>query len=674
MGWRFAWSLLLLPSLASAQGRALGPEPTEVWEGNIGYAATAASLLRCGLPESCPGTGHNCEGMPSATATLDVIPETPTLRVVHAQLNWVAYYPPDGEADAEVTLVPPAGDGIPVVKDDARSEVIIDQLDAQSCQLVGFLCPAVQGNCGVAFFSHHAVVTEALQAHRDGGGTLNGDWTLRDVQISGGNDGDPSSAIAAEASILIGGWSLYIVYEDAENLPLRRIYYYQGFELNEGIARTVRPRGFLAPADPVVDLTTFVLEGDAAIQGDSLTVNGQEVTDACNPNRNVFNSTVNTGRANGQCLRNVEGVDLDRFSLEGAVEAGDEEAEVTYILPRGDGLITQGEQLFTDWLILAFDHRLPNFETLKPEKNAIPPGRSEVPPGQRIEYTIIVENSGGDFARNVILTDTVPEHTTYVRGSTNIDRRPIADGPGETLPLQGGLNLSELPDIGDIAPEERHIVRFAVIVDADTPDGTTISNVANIDAADIDPVDTDPVVHTVLRGAPVVDAGTPVIDAAVEPREDAGVGPPPRDAFVPRDEDAAAPGRDASGPCPPGQVLAPRGGACVPLTCPDGGVLEGDRCVDLPEDPCGPGTRLAADGRCESICGEGLRWDSTCPGGGQCRHVDDAPCEGGAADGGGSSDGCGCRYTPAAPGLFSLLLPALFALRPRGSRKSRRRS
>jgi uncharacterized repeat protein (TIGR01451 family)/MYXO-CTERM domain-containing protein len=652
VGWSVALACLL-PAVALGQGRALGPDPAEVWEGNIGYAATGASLLRCGPTEACPGTGHNCDPLPSATATLDVVPETPTLRLVHAQLNWVGSLGPNGRPDEQVTLVPPGGQPIAVRWDEARSERFPDQLDAQSCQLIGLLCPTAEGQCGVQFFSHHADVTGALQAHRDGGGTLNGQWTLRDVEIPGANDADPETAIAAVASIAIGGWSLYVVYEDAENQPLRRIYYYQGLELNEGQSRTVRPRGFLAPAEPTVDLAYFVLEGDQGIQGDSLTVNGREVGDACNPQRNVFNSTVNTGRADGMCQRQTDGIDLDRFTVEGAIRPGDEEAEVTFVLPRGDGLLTAGEQLFTDWLILAFDHRLPDFESLKPEKSSTPASGSEVAPGQRVDYAIVVENDGGDFARNVIVTDGVPRGTTYVRNSTSIDRQVIADGPGGSLPLANGLNLAELPDIDAVAPGERHIIRFSVTVD-DLADGTEIRNVASIDADEIDPVETDPVVHTVRREGdggivlPPVDAG-PEPDMAVTPDHDATVAPP--------DPDAAPPGPDTG--CPPGQRMADRAPVCVPIECPDGSVLDGDECVEPAGNPCGPGTRLSAEGTCESICGEGLRWDHTCPGGGQCRHVDDAPCDGGG--GGASDDGCGCRYADGAPGAL-LFLPGLLAL------------
>ncbi len=656
MAQRLVGLLCLLPCLAFAQGRALGPDPNEVWEGNVGYAATGASLVRCAPSQTCILGGKDCEGFSSASATLDVLPDSPGLRLLHARLNWVASHPPNAAPDEQVTLVPPGGPPIEVIRDEAISERFNDRL--AECDLLAAACEA-GGTCDVGFFSHHADVTADLQAHRERGGSLNGEWTVRDVEVAGASGADPDTAVAALGSLAIGAWSLLVVYEDADTQPLRRIYYYQGFELNQGIARTLRPRGFLAPPDARVDLTSFVLEGDSDIQGDSLTVNRQEVADGCNPNRNVFNGTVNAGRADGRCLEGVDGVDLDRFVVAGAIEPLDEQAEVTYVLPRGDGLFTAGESLFTDWLVLAFDHRLPDFESLKPEKSSTPPSRSEVSPGQRIDYAIVVENNGGDFARNVIVTDSVPRGTTYVRNSTSIDRQVIADGPGGNLPLANGLNLAELPDIDVIAPGELHIIRFSVTVD-DLADGTEIRNVARIDADEIEPVDTDPVVHTVRREG---DGGIVLPPADAGPEPDMSVRPD-LDAFVPPrpDPDASAPGPDTG--CPPGQRLAERAPVCVPIECPDGSVLEGDDCVEPEGNPCGPGTVLAADGRCESACGDGLFWDTTCPGGGQCRHVGN-PCE--DSGGGAGDDGCGCRFTDGAPGAL-LLLPALLALRPRRRR------
>ena len=634
----------LLPSLGAAQGFQLGPDPTLDWEGHMDYAATAATLINCTGPACLGSAGNNCDGLASATATLDVVPESDTLRLVHAQVRWAASTPPNAMPDAAVTLVPPGGDPVAAVAEEGLTQAFQDECDAQTAQLFRLTCQIEI--CAVGMYSAGADVTAALQAHVEGGGTLNGEWTVRDVEISGGNAMDPQTAAAAAASQVVGAWSLFVVYEDEENLPLRRIYYYQGFEVLPGMDRIVRARGFLAPADPTVTLTYMLYEGDEPIQGDSLRVNGVDVFDDCNPNRNVFNSTINTGRADGVCQRDVDGVDLDTFTLDNAIQAGDEEAEVHFVVPRGDGLVTPGEVVFTDWLVLAFDHRLPSFETVKPQKSAQPPGGSDVRPGEQIDYLIVVENTGGDPANEVELEDGIPRHTTYVPGSARIDQQAVPDRAGGS-PFVGGYNLSGFGGIGAFDPGERHAVTFSVRVDEGAPLGAEIRNVALIRAAELEAAqETEAVVHRVTDGSdaavpppPDMDL-TPDLDAAPDP--DDGVRPPD-----------AAPGADA-GRCPPGQRLNIRG-MCEDAPQPDTGVM----CV---EDPvCGPGAHMVG-GQCELICGEGLVWDSNCNDCGRCRVETQAPCperrpgDSEGSEKSGTSSGCDTTGAPRTWALLGLLL------------------
>ncbi len=133
-----AWTVAAFPALSGAQGVQLGPDPTLDWEGNMDYAATA------------------------------------------------------------VTLVPPGGDPINAEADPNLTQAFQDQRDAQTAQLLRLTCGIEI--CAVGMYSAGSDVTEALQAHADGGGTLNGEWTVGDVEISGGNAADPQTAAAAAAS------------------------------------------------------------------------------------------------------------------------------------------------------------------------------------------------------------------------------------------------------------------------------------------------------------------------------------------------------------------------------------------------------------------------------------------------------------------------------------------
>ena len=446
-----------------------------------------------------------------------------------------------------------------------------------------------------------------------------------------------------------GAWSLFVVYEDEDNLPLRRIYYYQGFEALPGMDRRVRARGFLAPADPTVTLTYLVYEGDAPIQGDSLRVNGVDVQDGCNPNRNVFNGTINSGRADGSCLEGVDGVDLDTFTVEGAIDAGDEEAEIHYVVPRGDGLVTPGEVIFTDWLVLAFDHRLPSFESVKPQKEAQPPTGSSVEPGQRIDYVIIIENTGGDLANDVEVQDGIPEHTTYIAGSARVGNQAVAD-IGDGSPFEDGFDVSGFGGIGAFEPGERHVVAFSVQVDEGAPRGAEIRNVARIRARELEAdEETDPVVHLV---GDATDMRPPPPPRDMDPPDPdmAGAG-----VDVGADPDATGGGDLDAGRCPPGQRVDIRGD-CEDAPDPDAGPM----CMDDPV--CGPGAQRV-DGQCALICGEGLVWDTNCDACGRCRIATDMPCPergapGDAEDKGGSDAGCGCDGTGVG-GIWLLMLPGL---------------
>ncbi len=610
LGWA-ALGCALWAATAWGQGQPLGPDPALVFEGRMGYAATADTLIACG-GAACGLGGPECQGLDSSTVTLDSFPESETLRVVHARLNWAASTPAGQMPDMAVTLTPPDGMPIPVMADPMLSEGFDDALAAGECGLFGGVCP-VPFDCALSFYSNHADVTAAVEGHRVAGGALNGRWTFADVEIPGSDDDDPATAVAALGSLTIGAWSLLVVYEDPMTQPTRRIYYYQGFELNAGTPRRLFPRGFDAPPpDPAVDLTIMVLEGDVDVSGDQLTVNGRQISDGCNPINNLFNSTVNTGTADGACRRGVFGTDLDRFTVVGAVEAGDDEAEIVLEIPRGDGLFTPGEQLFTNWMVLAFDHLLPDFEGLKPEKEAVPASGAFVSRGGAIQYRIQVENDGDGPALGVVVRDPLSPLVDYVAGSTLLDGQAVPDGPDGAFPLQDGLELTGLPQVGgSIDVGEAHRLAFSVQVRRDAPHGAQIENVATIEAELIDPLETDPVVHVVA----VPDGGLPP-DAEVD--------------AAPLDPDGGA-RPDAAPPAPDG---GPRPDARPPTGRDDGGPLLAD--ADR-SNPCGPGTRLDDEGFCVSICGAGLRWDGTCDPG-RCVHEDEPDCD----DEGGGSPGGGC--------------------------------
>ncbi len=690
--------LIVAAGYSLTWARPLGPNPTLVFEGKVGFSATADTLLECG-GVACGGAqigGVNCNGRDRSSVTLDDIPESETLRVLHARLNWVASTPANQAPDNEVTLALPGGASVAAIASPELSEAFQDGAPPQDCQIAGVICGADTA-CQLGFYSNYADVTAQVQEHHASGGALNGVWTLSDVDIPGARGDDPATAIAALGSLTIGAWSLIIVYEDNANFPTRRLYYYQGFELNSGVDRRLFPSGFLAPPDPTVDLALMVLEGDLAIQGDQLSVNGRQVTDACNPVNNLFNGTVNTGTADGRCRQGVTGVDLDRFFIERAIQAGDEEAEILLTIPRGDGILTAGEQLFTNWMILAFDHLLPDFDSFKPEKEAVPRSGSEVHPGDEILYRIKIQNRGDAAAQNVLLTDQVPRGTRYIAGSARLDMEPFPDDPGGQMPLQAGLLMTDLAQVGDaIEVGQQHFFEFTVRVNEDAPHGFQITNIARISADLVDDVRTDPVVHLVRTTdgglpEPLLDAGESAADAGavdagdvLAPVQDGGGEQADTGGRVTRDMRTDGPYPE----CEPGFRYDPQ---CTPAGCvPEARPSCGRFCPQEPQSGLVPvecNTGLAA-----TACAEGREcvrisiddpsvWacvleDSipypSCAGDGDCafgKACHDGLCltlcSSASTAGGGRSSGCDCDSGDGAPtsGTFALLLIGLALVR-----------
>lgn len=656
-----ALAAALAPAAAQAVGQPLGPAPREVFEGTLNYTATAGSLLDCGAGSCEFNSNGQCRGLDAGVSTLDDVPDLPNLQVRYAQLTWVASLPANQAPDMAVTLTPPAGLPIQVAADPARSEIFNDSATPADCQIPELLCGTPSANCDFTFASMHADVTAQLNAHLAGGGTLNGPWGIGGVDVPGSDDADAATAIEAIGSLTLGGWALLVVYEQP-TLPLRRLYYYQGFEMLAGETRDLFPSDFLAPADPAADVTIFALEGDEGTQGDSLSVNDHPVQDACNPRNNVFNDTVHSGHADGRCDTGTRGVDLDTFHLPDAVNAGDTEAHVEIVVPAG-GVLTGGEQIFTDWLMIAFNHRPPNFASLKPEKTATPPSHSIVQQGDAIEYAIQVENSGGDFATGVVVHDAPPAGTTYVPGSTIVDQSPVADDPGGVTALEAGLDLGRFLGHEHIDPGERHLLRFRVTVDADVPEGAVLTNVASISADGIDDVRTDPVQHPV---GVLPDGGFP-------PPPDASPPPPDLDAARPTADgapltpfpDAAPPAPNPeAGICAPGEILG-ADGRCASA---DAAVPERDACVfGQASGPCAAGT--VYDGtQCVALCGPGTHWDQICDDGcGRCM-PDGQACEQKTAR---KSSGCGIAAPVSLPGAGALAGLSVLALALRGRRRRR---
>ena len=122
-----------------------------------------------------------------------------------------------------------------------------------------------------------------------------------------------------------------------------------------------------------------------------------------------------------------------------------------------------------------------------------------VDPLDTLHYTIVVMNNGNVPATAATLSDAVPANTTYVAGSTLQNGLAVADGPGSSSPLIGGLAISSsdltpplpAPGAGVLSPGQSATIEFDLLVNAGTPPGTLISNQAIVATAELASLLTD---------------------------------------------------------------------------------------------------------------------------------------------------------------------------------------
>jgi len=107
--------------------------------------------------------------------------------------------------------------------------------------------------------------------------------------------------------------------------------------------------------------------------------------------------------------------------------------------------------------------------------------------GERLRYTITVQNTGTENATGAYIVDQVPTNTTYVAGSTTLNGAVVPDGASS--PLIDGIQLNAPQDttpgvLNTGVANNTATVTFDVIINADVPDGTVISNQAFVSAVD----------------------------------------------------------------------------------------------------------------------------------------------------------------------------------------------
>jgi hypothetical protein len=153
-------------------------------------------------------------------------------------------------------------------------------------------------------------VTELVRLINPGG---NATYTVLGVA---GNTGSEHS---------YAGWSLVIIYASPSEEAHQFFLYDHFLYATSHSSHTFSIEGFEAPADAEAALTCFVGEGDDHYDGDYLQFNDYYMSDAINPEDDVWN-----GKSSGLGGELIDGVDIDTFDVSSPIiNWGDTSAEVT---------------------------------------------------------------------------------------------------------------------------------------------------------------------------------------------------------------------------------------------------------------------------------------------------------------------------------------------------------
>jgi uncharacterized repeat protein (TIGR01451 family) len=230
-------------------------------------------------------------------------------------------------------------------------------------------------------------------------------------------------------------------------------------------------------------------EGDLGTTGDSMALNGKQLSDAVTPANNFFNASIsNLGvlqTANNPNYVNQMGFDAKVVQAPaGAIPNSATSATIT--------LSTSGDGYFPGVVTTAIDLYAPNLVETKSVTD-LTSGNSNSLDGDVLQYTVNVTNSGQDAAGNVVLTDAIPANTTYVPGSLRIssgaNAGPQTDASGDdeaefntvandvVFRLGAGANAMTG---GTLAIGASTTISFEVRINPGVPGNTVVSNQASV--------------------------------------------------------------------------------------------------------------------------------------------------------------------------------------------------
>lgn len=224
-----------------------------------------------------------------------------------------------------------------------------------------------------------------------------------------------------------GGWCIVVVYENT-NLSYNSLRLYDGFQVvyNGGNPTTSTvtlsglnvPSGALSSADAIMGVVAW--EGDAYLNGDFLTINGNTFSNATNPPNNPWNGTItNNGihvTTKNPNYTNQMGIDIDMFDVGSGYG----------ILPNATSVTlqfgTNADKYFPGVFTFSIKMKDPTIILDKTVTDANNNHLAES--GEVLTYNLQGSDNGSGNANNIILTDTLPNTVTYKPGSLKVISSP----------------------------------------------------------------------------------------------------------------------------------------------------------------------------------------------------------------------------------------------------------
>lgn len=317
-----------------------------------------------GTLRSNPNTTNACSTVTTSTANLSGLPATAT--VTKAYLYW-------------------AGSG-----QTADNNITFDNTNYTADRTFSTVYSLAPNN--FYFFGAVKDVTAKVQARR------NASYTFRDLTFQAT---DSTGQPYCSQQGVLGGWGLYVVYQDSNLVP-KRVNLYEGFELFRNSSRTFTLNGLNVPPSPQGIMSVLAWEGDPSLSGggEDFSFNGISLTDALNPIGNAFNSTINTQNNSASY-----GVDLDTYNIGSYISPGDSTA---------NAVVTSGADLvLLNVVALSASTTVADLELSKTVNTNL------VAEGQNVSYTLNLFNRGPNPSNGSQIRDLLPAGLTFVSAVAN---------------------------------------------------------------------------------------------------------------------------------------------------------------------------------------------------------------------------------------------------------------